>query len=325
MRFARGPRAVVGCRSGSVRTALRRRSPTQHAAVPTLVLLLLTVLWGTTFPIVDALRAHTDAAPLVALRFGIGLLAMAAVWALRRDPVTPALWRHGALLGLALAAGFALQTEGLGRTTPARSAFITGLSVLLVPVVARAFGRRVAAVAWIGVGLAVLGLTVLTQPLADLAGGVRLGDLLTAGCALAFALHIAALSEWAPRHALAALTTVQFAVVLAVALVWMPFAGRRVGPAMELLPWLLFLGPVMTAGAIFLQSWAQGRSAAVRAALIYALEPVFAALFARLWGHQAPSAAEWTGGVLIIAGVLVAEVAPTLMRRGAQRSVDATR
>src|SRR5689334_25424992 len=110
-------------------------------------------------------------------------------------------------------AGFALQTWGLRLTTPARSGFLTGLSVLIVPFLARfLLRRRVPAAAWLGVALAVAGLLALTRPFAGgVAADVRAGDLLSVGCAVAFAFQIIFVSEWSPRHRLPTFTLVQVA------------------------------------------------------------------------------------------------------------------
>jgi drug/metabolite transporter (DMT)-like permease len=217
--------------------------------------------------------------------------------------------------------GFALQTMGLRHTTPSRSGFLTGLSVLVVPLVARFFlGRRVRASSWTGVALAVAGLAVLTRPFEEsLAGAVRLGDALTIGCALAFALQIAFTSEWSPRHPLLPFVLVQVTVTLAGALLMVPVEGARLEAAgAARLAWTAaFTGAFMTAAAFLAMNWAQRRTSAVRAALIFSLEPVAAALFSHLYGGEPLVPADWAGGALIVAGVVVGEVGGALERRTA--------
>ncbi|HYG67114.1 MAG TPA: DMT family transporter, partial [Anaeromyxobacteraceae bacterium] len=170
-----------------------------------LTLFVVTLFWGTTFTLVKEVLEVASPAVFLTARFGLATAVLAAVAVVRRDPVTRRLVRDGAVIGLLLVAGFTLQTIGLGYTTPARSGFITGLSVLIVPFIARfALGRPVKSASWLGVALAVLGLALLTRPFGEgIAAEIRLGDALTFGCAIAFALQVVFTSEWSPRHALA--------------------------------------------------------------------------------------------------------------------------
>ena len=268
-------------------------------------------------------RVLTVASPGVFLvaRFGAAALALAAARVVRRDPPSQGVWRDGGILGLFVLAGFVLQTVGLRYTTPARSGFLTGLSVLIVPFVARfAYGRAVRPSAWAGVALAVAGLALLTRPLGvDLSAAVRLGDALTAACALAFAMQIVLNSEWSPRHPLLPFVLAQVAVGLAGALLLLPLGRLRLDPGglPRLAATALFTGVAMTAGAFFVMAWAQRRTSAVRAALIFSLEPVAAALFSHLYGGEPLAAVDWAGGALVVLGVLVGEVGGALERKAA--------
>ena len=275
-----------------------------------LALVLLTLAWGTTFLLVKNALAGTSAGVFLLLRFGLAFVAIAVVALARRDrPTLPAL-RHGLLLGLAMFAGFALQTLGLRSTTPARSAFLTGLAVIIVPFLAHfLLHRRVRAAAWVGVALAVVGLFALTRPFADgIAADVRFGDLLTVGCAVAYALQIITTSEWSARHPLALLTLVQVGTAFALSPLLLPLEPARLSPTPALLGTVLYTGLVMTAGAFFVMNWAQRHTTAVRAALIFSLEPVAAALFSHFVGGEPLSALDWLGGGLIVVGVVVGEV-----------------
>jgi drug/metabolite transporter (DMT)-like permease len=290
-----------------------------------LALLLLTLGWGTSFQLVKGVLEVSPPGLFLAARFGVATLVLGAVLAVRRPRIGAGFLWHGLLLGLFMAAGFVLQTVGLQYTTPARSAFLTGLCVLLVPFQARfALGRPVRASAWVGVALAVVGLAVLTGPLAGGLGGpgsaVRLGDALSAGCAIAFALQIAYTAEWAPRHPVVPLTLVQVLVTCLGAALLLPVlggAGIRPGGGGRFAGTVLVTGVFLTAGAFFLQNWGQRRTTAVRAALIFSLEPVFAALFSNLYGGQALGPAEWAGGGLMVLGVLTGELGGALEARRA--------
>jgi len=280
--------------------------------VADLALLVLTLLWGTTFHFVKVVLEIASPAVFLAARFGAAAAVLGAAWLVRRDRPGPGFFRDASLLGAFMLAGFALQTLGLKMTTPARSGFLTGLSVLVVPFIARfALGRRVRAASWGGVVLAVAGLALLARPFAgELSVPTRAGDVLTLGCAFAFALQIVFTSEWSPRHPLVPFVLAQVVVTLLGAVLLLgteqPFlrsdgAGRFAGT-------VAFTGIAMTAGAFFVMNWAQRRTSAVRAALIFSLEPVAAALFSHLYGGAPLAPEEWAGGALIVLGVVAGEV-----------------
>ena len=280
--------------------------------MPDLSLLLLTLLWGTTFTLVKVAMEIASPGVFLALRFGLAaaVLGLVALW--RRDRIGPGFWRHGLLLGLFMLTGFALQTAGLRFTTPARSGFFTGLSVLLVPFIAHFTLRRpVRWSAWAGVGLAVLGAALLARPFGEPAHPDQaLGDLLTTGCAMAYGLQIAFTSEWSRRHPLVPFTLLQVAVVVAGALVMIPLEGARLDATRwpELGGVVAFTGLIMTAAAFFVMNWAQRHTTAVRAALIYALEPVSAASFSWLVIGEQLGPVGLAGGALIVLGVVAGEV-----------------
>jgi drug/metabolite transporter (DMT)-like permease len=281
-----------------------------------LALLVLTLLWGTTFHFVKGVLAVASPGLFLVARFATATATLTVVRLFRRDAPSPGLWRHGTILGALVLAGLVLQTVGLRFTTPARSAFLTGLSVLVVPFVARfAYGRAVRGAAWAGVTLAVAGLALLTRPLGEgLSAEVRLGDALTAACALAFALQIVLTSEWSPRHPLVPFVLAQVAAGLAGTILLLPLDPLRLEAAglPTLAATALFTGVPMTAGAFFVMAWAQRRTTAVRAALIFSLEPVSAALFSHWYGGEALAAADWAGGALVVLGVVVGEVGSAL-------------
>jgi drug/metabolite transporter (DMT)-like permease len=289
--------------------------------VPELALLLLTLLWGTTFTLVKVVMEITSPGVFLALRFGLAaaVLGVAALW--RRDRIGPGFWRDGLLLGLFMLAGFAFQTLGLRFTTPGRSGFITGLSVLLVPFVTHfTLGRPVRWTAWAGVGMAVLGAALLARPFGSAATPDQpLGDLLTLGCTVAYALQISFMSEWSHRHPLVPFTLLQVSVVMAGALVMIPLEGGRLDLTRwpELAGVVAFTGVVMTAAAFFVMNWAQRHTQAIRAALIYALEPVSAALFSWAVIGEQLGPVGWAGGALIVLGVVAGEVGGAWQARAA--------
>jgi drug/metabolite transporter (DMT)-like permease len=289
--------------------------------VADLSLLVLTLFWGTTFTVVKEALSIASPGIFLSARFATAAAVLGAVWLWRRDRVGEGFARHGLLLGLFMLLGFVLQTVGLRHTTPARSGFLTGLAVLIVPFIARfGFGRRVKAATWLGVALAVGGLALLTRPFAgDVESTVRLGDLLTAGCAVAFALQIVYTSEWAPRHPLVPLVLAQVGVtlvgVLAFAALEEPMLDAERLPVLAAA--VAFTGVLMTAVAFFIMNWGQRHTTAIRAALIFALEPVAAALFS-FWVYGEPLGPwDWAGGALIVLAVVAGEVGGALEGRGA--------
>ncbi len=283
-------------------------------------LVLLTVLWGTTFVVVKDALSHGDPFSFLALRFsvGAGVLSLVA----RRRILSPVHLRRGAVLGVFLFGGFALQTVGLTDTTPARSAFFTGLYVLLVPVVVVALFRRVPRVAsLVGVVLSAVGLYYLTRADVGSAGGLSRGDWLTLGCAVAYAFHIALTERFAPREGVDALVAVQLWVVALLSMLCLPFVETRVVWTPAFMGAVAFCGVFASALALSVQTWAQARTSAVRAGIIYSLEPVFAGGFSVVLGYEQLGMREWVGGAFIILGVLVSEVGSALWARWRGREV----
>ncbi|ACL63427.1 protein of unknown function DUF6 transmembrane [Anaeromyxobacter dehalogenans 2CP-1] len=289
-----------------------------------LALLVLTLLWGTTFALVKEALEIASPGVFLTARFGLAAVALLVAWALRpRAPLGEGFWRHGVLLGLTMLVGFVLQTVALRHTTPSRSGFITGLNVLVVPIVARwLLGRRVRLAFWVGVTFALAGLVLLTRPFTPgaVTEEVRFGDLLTLFCAVAYGLQVTFTSEWAPRHPLAPFVAVQVLVTLAGALVLAPLEGPRFDPAGagHFLAVVAFTGLVMTALAFFVMNWGQRHTTAVRAALIFSLEPAAAAVFSWLYYGEPLGPLDWAGGGLMVLGVVAGEVGGVLEARAAE-------
>lgn len=288
-------------------------------------LLFVALIWGSTFVMVKDAVAGFPVFSFLALRFAFASLALAAVvWLRGREGRAGATAETAAappfrralapvLIGAALFAGYSFQTLGLLLTTPAKTGFITGLSVVIVPILAALILRQSPARnAWLGVGLAVSGLALLTlQP------GLRIepGDLLVLACAFAFAGHILLTGHYAPHHdplrlTLGAIVTVAL-LSAAAALIF----DRPAGPA-ALAPNVLFAaaftGVLATSVAFGLQTAAQRFTTSTHTALIFATEPVFAGLFSFLLIGEVLGPRQALGCALILAGMVVAE-----MKRGA--------
>ncbi|WP_224364285.1 DMT family transporter [Hyalangium versicolor] len=276
-------------------------------------LVALTVMWGTTFVVVKDALAHADPFSFLAMRFGVGASVLSVLTG--RQLLAPSNLRRGAVLGVFLFLGFALQTVGLTDTTPSRSAFITGMYVLLVPLVMLALFRRVPrASSLLGVVLSAVGLYYLTG--AEVGSeGLSRGDLLTFGCSVAYAFHISFTDRYAPKEGVNALVAVQLWVVALLSVACLPLVEVRVAWTPAFIGAVLFCGVFASALALGVQTWGQARSSAVRVAIIYSLEPVFAGVFSVAIGYEKLGVREWVGGLLIILSVLVSELGSVLWDR----------
>lgn len=280
-----------------------------------LALLGITMLWGTTFVIVkDAL---TGAGPFtfLALRFSIGALVALAIAGkdLRHGPSV----RAGLTLGPLLFAGFALQTVGLAHTTPARSAFITGLMVLVVPLATVVLLRRTPK-PWtlVGVGLALIGLWLLTHPRdGEIVESTLLGDVLTFGCALWYGVHLTLNERYAERVRPMAFVAVQLAVIAVLSAGSSLAESQRIVWSLPLLGAIVFCGVFASALAIGIQAWSMKRTTAVRTVLIFSLEPVFAAVLSVALGRESLDFEAVVGGAFVVVAVIVAEAWPYFAAR----------
>jgi drug/metabolite transporter (DMT)-like permease len=273
-----------------------------------------TLIWGATFVVVkDALR-DVSVFVYVAVRFGLSAVIMAAIfWRELRCVTRRAAWA-GAQIGFFLFGGYVFQTAGLKLTTPSKAAFITGSSVVLVPVILAACGlRKVTAWIWAGAISALAGLYLLTVPPEGL-GGLNRGDPIVFLGAVSFALHIIFVARYVEGHSVGALTFTQIATTALLATVFVPVLGQL---NWERPHWawtgnLIFAVLVTSIGSTVIgfsfQVWAQQYASAAHTAILISLEPVFAALTSWLLGGERLGARVLLGAVLIFAGILLAEL-----------------
>jgi drug/metabolite transporter (DMT)-like permease len=293
---------------------------------PELVLVGVTILWGSTFIVTkDIVR---DAPPMLYLVFRFGVAAIILLVLYGRRVRTRQLIIDGALLGVLNSLGLVLQVIGQAYTTASKSAFITSLNTPLVPVVSYALYRtRPSPPQLVAVVLATVGLVLLTYP----AGGARwnLGDLYTIGCAIFYAFTIVQIARRSPRHDARPLTAVQIAAATLTFLCALALAKlciRTMPPAelpafaqlearpLVLTPRLvvegLYMAVFCTVITFGLQTWAMARMSATHAAIVFALEPVFATIMAIGWEGSAewPGARGATGAAIVMIAVAVSEV-----------------
>ena len=278
-------------------------------------------IWGSTFAVVRVLVGGSDPAVspllLVAVRMAVASALLVAWLALRGElRVGRAVWRDGLVCAALLGGGFLLQIEGQHRTTASRSGFLTGLLVVFVPLLELIlFRKRPSAPVTAGIALALTGMALLSG-----GGGAGeaqlLGDLLTVGCAVVFAGHIIALGRVAGRHPVLPLLLVQLVGTGAMAAVAGPLVERQQFAsdprAFAAVGYLAVFATLLTFGV---QTWAQRRLPPIRMALISALEPVFAAIWAAILIGERLSGRELWGGALIVLGVVVGETGAALLAR----------
>jgi len=286
------------------------------------LLLLATVLvWGASFVLVkDALK---DASPLLfnLLRMTLAFLVLAAVNHRHLRKLSRRAILSGAVAGVLLAAGYQFQTSGLARTTPAKSAFITGLVVVFVPLFTAIPALRPAGThaprctAAIGAVLAFAGLLLLTTPPGTewphIFASIGLGDLLTLACAIAFAGHLLSLAHFSPGLPAAQLATLQIGFAAVVMLLTLPLGEQpRAAFTPRLIVALIVTSVFATAAAFTIQSWAQKHLPPTHTAVILSLEPVFAWLTALIFLDEHLGSRALAGAALIIAGIAITEFLP---------------
>jgi drug/metabolite transporter (DMT)-like permease len=224
--------------------------------------------------------------------------------------------RAGLLLGIALGAGYLLQTLGLQTTGAAVSGFITGMFVVLTPLGAAVLlKQRPDATAWAAVVLATVGLGFLSLRGLSVGGG----ELLTLGCAAAFALHIVGLGRWASSYDVYGLAVVQLLVVAGMCAVVAVPGGLVVPPTAGVWGALALTAVLATAVAFVVQTWAQAHLPPTRAAVLMTMEPVFAGLFAVGAGGEHLGLRTLLGAALVLTAMVLTEVGP---RRGAEGRVE---
>jgi drug/metabolite transporter (DMT)-like permease len=282
-------------------------SDRRTSALAALALLAVTATWGSTFYLIKDLLDRVPVLDFLAVRFLLATLALALLFPRALARMSRAARRAGLVLGALYGVAQILQTAGLAHTPASVSGFITGLYVVATPVFAAVLLRqRVTAMTWAAVALALAGLAVLTL------GGLSVGygEALTFVAAMLYALHIVGLGAWSTPADAMGMAVVQLAVISVVCFV-------ATAPGGVVLPasagdWLAVLYMALVAGAFAMaaQTWAQAHLPPTRAAIIMTMEPVFAAGFAVLLGGESVTWRMLVGGGLVLAAMLVVEMAP---------------
>jgi drug/metabolite transporter (DMT)-like permease len=276
-----------------------------------LALVGIAAVWGLTFVMVQDAIELLPTMAFLAYRFIPAALIVALIFRRRLLALPAAGWRAGLFMGVFLTGGYIFQTLGLEETTASNAGFITGLFVVLTPVLGAVFLRQgITARAWAAAGVSAIGLWLLSGGGGDF--NLR-GDGLVLLCAVSLAAHILATASAVERFDVGALLAVQLGVVGLTCLTIGALAGQLEAPEGATV-WSALIVTSLVASALgfFVQSFAQQHAPPARTALILASEPAFAGLFGWLLNDERLTAAGWLGAGLIMAAIVAVEVAPRL-------------
>ncbi|WP_083950065.1 DMT family transporter [Herbidospora yilanensis] len=285
--------------------------PRRHYHLGVLALVSVTAVWGSTFPLTKDLVARLPIADLYAARFGIAVVVLIAVRPRALRNLTPRLWGTGALLGGVYGVALTLQTIGLAELPSSVSGFVTGSYLVLTPLIALVWLKtRVSRPTWAAVGLATVGtasFSLLSGPVGAPAGAVAL----TAVSAALYAVHLVALGKWSRPEDAYALSVVQILTLAVVMTVAAAPGGITLPHGAADWTGVLYLATVAGAGTFLAQTWAQAHVPPTTAAVVIAVEPVWATAFAAvLYGEPLTWTVLVGGGCMLAAMGIVARPVP---------------
>ena len=272
-----------------------------------IALVFVTAIWGGTFVVVQSAVNRMPVMDFLAFRFSLATVVMLALRPGSLRGMSREGLKYAVILGTVLGLGYIFQTYGLLYTNAAVAGFITGMFVVLTPVVAWVLLRRKAGrIIWLAVALAVLGLALIS--LKGWAMGP--GELLTLACAFFFALHIVGLGEWSPRFDSYALTVLQLATVAVLSFLAALPGGLTPPPDSGVWAAIGVTAILATALAFLVQTWAQTLLPPARAAVVMTMEPVFAGFFGVLVGGTVLTARIVLGAGCVVLAMLLTEIKP---------------
>ena len=271
-------------------------------------------IWGSTFVVVKDALADVSVFVYLAVRFAMAAVVLAVFfWRSLRTLNRASIWA-GVQIGFFMFAGYASQTTGLQFTSPSKAAFITGSSVVIVPIALAVFGqRKLNAWIWAGAVAALAGLYFLTVPPEGL-GGLNAGDPIVFGCAVAFAIHMIFISRHVQKHSVGSLAVVQVATTAILSTIAIPIASavHLEQPHWRWSGTLVFAVLVTALGSTAFgftaQTWAQQYTSPTHTAILISLEPVFAAITSWFVAHEHLTGRILLGAGLIFLGIMLAEL-----------------
>ena len=283
-----------------------------NTLLPTLALTGVTAVWGSTFFMTKDVVELISVPDYLGVRFAIAAVVMCVVFAGRVRALDAAARRHGLVLGVVYGLAQLLQTQGLATIDASVSGFVTGMYVVLTPILGLLMYRhRPPAATWWAVLLATLGLGFLS-----LQGySMSLGVVLTLASSVLFALHIVLLGRWSRSSQTLGMSAVQMvAIAGCCGLAALP-GGVELPPTPTSWAAVLYLAIVAGGVALVLQTWAQAHMSAPRVAIVMTTEPVFATLFAIWFGGEHLTLRIVVGGTLVLAAMATVELVPYLSSR----------
>jgi drug/metabolite transporter (DMT)-like permease len=271
------------------------------------LLVAVTVIWGTTFPLVKTLGETLAPPTIVSVRFLLAALVLSP-WLRFADR---RMVRDGIVLGSMTFVSYAAQTIGLRTVTGGRAAFVTGLNVIMVPLALPLLGRRVHRLVFVAATMALTGIALLSWD----TGALRfsIGDVWMVLCAATYAAYVLLLEAFAPHHAVRPFAAVQVLVVGSCAAIWFlvdaPTRGLRTLRHADAETWITiaFLGIVAVAITTMLQTAAQRTVRAPTAAVVYSLEPVFGAIASYLWRDERLAPLGFVGAALVVGAMILSQ------------------
>jgi len=270
-------------------------------------LLAVTIFWGTTFIVSKIALTEISLQNYLAIRLSLAAIVMNLIAVRFRKELNKRTIRDGIIIGIFLFISYVFQMWGIQYTSASNAGFITGINVVLVPIFCIIFFRdkpQIASV--IGVFLAFFGLFLLS-------GGslskLNIGDFLVFICAIAVAFHVIFTGRYAPKNNIYLLTAVQLSTTAILSIIFAFFSSNLlVELTFNIFLVLVYLALFGTVFTFLMQTAMQRFTTATRTALVFSMEPVFAALFAYLIAGETLSVMGWTGGIFILAGMIVAEL-----------------
>ncbi|MBU7016044.1 MAG: DMT family transporter [Theionarchaea archaeon] len=266
-------------------------------------LLMVAFVWGLTFVMVKESLFFISPFKFLFYRFLLSFLFLLVISCKRLKNMDRSIFKYGILIGVSLFSGYGFQTVGLMYTTPANAGFITGLSVVLVPSLSVLFIKKgLNRYSYLGVGCAAAGLFSLSFQRFEM----NYGDFLILLCAFSFALHIVLVGKYAPLYDPVLLTTVQIGVVALLSFL----LSLNQQPVFTTIVWetLIITSLFATVLAFLIQNMAQRHTPPTRTAVIFAMEPVFAALCSFILVHEVFTFRKIIGCALILVGMVITEL-----------------
>ncbi len=271
-------------------------------------LLGIVVIWGSTFAIIKGILDQIMPFTFLAYRFFLAAFVLYVIFWKRLRNIDKIILKKGFLIGIFLFLGYTFQTVGLKYTTATKAGFITGLSVVLVPIISYFFIKeKINRNSVIGVIFAIIGLWFLNY---NSSFNFNFGDFLVLLCAVSFAMHIISVGLYTKKLDYVLLVIIQLATVFVLSLLMALFFER---PEIHLsysshVWWAIILtGVFATALAFYMQNRFQRYSTATKTAIIFSGEPIFAAVFAYLLLGEKVGLIAWIGGLLIIFGMIISQ------------------